>query len=241
MAVYGMELCLRCKAPITSPWAVTHCSPRCTALDASEAAAMSHLVSKWLRRPLTRCVHCLQLFRPRNLGDLICCRACGKGFRAWARAIENPPPPPVVHTCADCGEPTGKDGRAKLCTACSAARVRASKRRYRQLGKQYKPRLVAKFQRYGTPVVEMGITWRTLVERDGPECTMCGRTTHPPDGSNDPGEATVGHRIALAQGGNHSWQNCHLECRGCNVNRRSFMDATAIAQVRRTEQALQGL
>lgn len=62
------------------------------------------------------------------------------------------------------------------------------------------------------------VTLKKLLERDNHRCQECGckvkryREYHPR-------RATIGHIIPISKGGNHSWENCHVECHECNTKK----------------------
>jgi hypothetical protein len=73
---------------------------------------------------------------------------------------------------------------------------------------------------------DRGITYAALRKRDGDLCVYCQRLMDfsPVDGATFVAErATIEHRVPLAAGGTHTWDNVALSCWQCNVrkNRRS--------------------
>jgi len=73
------------------------------------------------------------------------------------------------------------------------------------MGLDYNRHLTDRFKRFKTKIIERGITWYTIAQRDGMTCQVCNIKCHPPTGKNEPTEATLGHRIPLVLGGDHSW------------------------------------
>lgn len=67
------------------------------------------------------------------------------------------------------------------------------------------------------------ITWQKIVRRNGGsmKCACCGKTCVPK--SEDRNEwPTVGHIIAIANGGTDTYDNVQLECFECNVTKRDL-------------------
>jgi hypothetical protein len=67
---------------------------------------------------------------------------------------------------------------------------------------------------------DKSINWRSLGERDGWTCHLCGGavpqiagTAHQPQG------ATVDHLVPIADNGDHQWDNVALAHRRCNISR----------------------
>lgn len=67
---------------------------------------------------------------------------------------------------------------------------------------------------------EPGITIKKLLIRDGNKCLICNKKVL---NINVPGyhkdNATIGHIIAMINGGNHTWSNIQLECMECNTKK----------------------
>ncbi|MEV8023658.1 HNH endonuclease [Microbacterium sp. NPDC080220] len=83
-------------------------------------------------------------------------------------------------------------------------------------------------RRRGASVVEPGVTWRAVAERDGMTCFYCGLMCDAADGryvnSIDghrrwvcgPLHPTLDHIVPVSLGGHHSMTNAVLSCRRCN-------------------------
>lgn len=214
------------------------CAARHTSTKAAQAARVRHLIDYHLRNPKDRCFSCGQWFQPKQSskypGTTITCSVeCGHEFQRWAASLGQDPwkdaPLTRVRPCQGCGTLTLSS--RTYCQPCASTRKAAYNRSYRRrrklMGVEYKDRLQAKFESYGTKIVQPGITWFTVAQRDGMTCQVCSVECHPPRGKNEPTEATLGHRIALALGGDHTWQNAFLECRSCNVERGAKLDKIA--------------
>lgn len=61
-----------------------------------------------------------------------------------------------------------------------------------------------------------GITWRAVMQRDGDTCSLCGFAVPPISSRSDPLSPTVDHRVPMAGGGGHTWENVQLAHRICN-------------------------
>lgn len=73
---------------------------------------------------------------------------------------------------------------------------------------------------------ERGITLGKLVERDGLECYLCGRTCDWEDkrwGSYGPDHPTIDHVVPLSKGGGHTWENVKVACGRCNADKRDII------------------
>jgi 5-methylcytosine-specific restriction endonuclease McrA len=67
---------------------------------------------------------------------------------------------------------------------------------------------------------DKGITWRSVAERDGWGCHLCGGEVEQVGGTaKEPRGATVDHLTPIALGGPHTWDNVALAHRLCNVSR----------------------
>lgn len=65
-----------------------------------------------------------------------------------------------------------------------------------------------------------GITAKRLAERDGMRCQICHRRVQPHRGQGyQPRGWTVGHVIAIANGGAHTLENTQCECSECNTKK----------------------
>jgi len=67
-----------------------------------------------------------------------------------------------------------------------------------------------------------GITRGALRKRDGDECTYCGIAMNFKRASGrvfSGADATIEHRVPLARGGEHVWENVVLACRECNLSK----------------------
>ena len=97
----------------------------------------------------------------------------------------------------------GRRAGLRRCDAClTRPHERASRARRR--------RAVAVGERF---------TIHDLIDRDGPECWLCGTITDPSLGRYDPAKATFDHVVTIAAGGPHAMANTRVACLDCNVHR----------------------
>lgn len=69
-------------------------------------------------------------------------------------------------------------------------------------------------------VYELGITIKKLLMRDGNKCLICNKKVLEVNVSGYHKEnATIGHIIAMANGGSHTWANIQMECMECNTKK----------------------
>lgn len=67
-----------------------------------------------------------------------------------------------------------------------------------------------------------GIDLKKLIERDGPCCYICGKTTTFEDktwGNWGPDHPSIDHVVPLSKQGRHSWENVRVCCGMCNVTK----------------------
>lgn len=119
----------------------------------------------------------------------------------------------TLQTCAGCGVLYVPQRRGlKYCS------VECQKKNANAMGKDKRLRLI------GENLVDKDIDLRTLYERDGGKCAICGRECDWSDcetredgtfiaGNNYP---SIDHIVPLSRGGLHAWSNVQLACRICN-------------------------
>lgn len=87
-------------------------------------------------------------------------------------------------------------------------------------------------RKLGSRVLDSGISWVTLLDKDGPECWLCGENVDPEDytvGTRGRGVGRVpgprypshDHVIPLSAGGDHSWANSRLAHLQCNKKKHT--------------------
>lgn len=86
-------------------------------------------------------------------------------------------------------------------------------------------------RRRGAALVEPGVSWRTVSERDGLACSYCAVECDPADGwyiaARDgvrrwvcgPTYPTVDHVVPVSRGGDHAMTNAVLACNRCNKSK----------------------
>lgn len=88
---------------------------------------------------------------------------------------------------------------------CSVKKNRENRRRFRIANRKH----------------NVGITWKTLAERNGSlTCEVCGIECDPNDkiwGSTGPTHPSVDHIIRIVDGGEDTWENSRLACMKCNL------------------------
>ncbi len=70
------------------------------------------------------------------------------------------------------------------------------------------------------------IDWRQIAERDEWRCGICDKRVTPQADPRSPKAPSVDHVVALANGGEHSWDNVQLAHLGCNAGKRDQWDPT---------------
>jgi len=109
--------------------------------------------------------------------------------------------------CEECGvrvEPVYGDTRKKYCSKACVRKVELRKRdhldRARHHGVQYE-----------------AVDWRKVMDRDGWKCQICGtKTPKRLRGTTDPRAPELDHRVPMAMGGPHTYDNVQCACRACN-------------------------
>jgi 5-methylcytosine-specific restriction endonuclease McrA len=103
-------------------------------------------------------------------------------------------------------------------TAAERKRKSAAKQRakLKAAGKKDNSRHIKRAKKRGVDY-EVGITAKSVAMRFGMICQVCLRKTEPHKGKGlQPLGWTVGHIVAIANGGPHTWGNVQLECSECN-------------------------
>lgn len=128
----------------------------------------------------------------------------------------------MIPTCIDCGRlggfrphPKGQRSPARRCSACQEA----EEIRRDGLSEARRRRVVAAGD---------VITLKSLRNRDGERCHICGITVRTAGGHLNPKYPTVDHLVPISDGGEHVWANVALAHRECNLKR----GANGAAQLR---------
>jgi 5-methylcytosine-specific restriction endonuclease McrA len=176
---------------------------------------------KWAtRREQRKATKARHRARARELSGLnqpVDCKGCGTGFvrqqlgqlycSASCRATALTTKP--ERACSMCGvafTPVYGDKRRTFCSPkClkKAGRIsggKSDRKRARRAGVRFQPVQRAK-----------------VFDRDGWRCQVCGASTPKRlKGKTHPRSPELDHRIPLAMGGEHTYENCQLACRKCN-------------------------
>ena len=162
----------------------------------------------------------------RRVSTIRFCPKCGDGFYGGANKIfcsiecsrtkiVFPP-----KECAICGNRfTPKNKFGKFCSKRCGRKAGSPAGKRRRYGmKMYRKRARLAGAEY-EPVDPI-----KLFERDGWKCQICGiKTPRSLRGSYEDRAPEVDHRLALASGGSHTWDNVQCACRACNMKKGSRM------------------
>ena len=217
MRTRPLRTCKGCGQPFSRPSrgkdAYLYCGRVCAEKNrrkwASKAEAKRH--HKALERKRKR----LRL----GLDEPIPCRICGVLFvRTTARQTKCSMAcrsPVAERPCAWCARPfTPKHSGKKLCSLeCKRAAIRARPKSRRPKGGR-KDRHRAR--KAGVPYE--WINRDKLFARDGWRCQVCGvNTPKSLRGKLVDRSPELDHRVPLAMGGSHTWDNVQTACRKCNA------------------------
>jgi HNH endonuclease len=163
------------------------------------------------------CAHCGQTF-VRVGGEKLCSAEC-RTARRLAKRIERLGYAPIPITigrrnCNRCGKgfvgrlSGGRGGKGQI--FCSVH----CNDRYHDAGRNHRQRA-----RYHCVAYEPIKTFAVL-ERDGWRCQICGRSTPKRlRGTIDMRAPELDHRVPMALGGGHTWDNLQCACRRCNLDK----------------------
>ncbi len=178
------------------------CSRACRGASARRAAA-ARAQPKFSVVHSRMCEHCGNNFMSRSENARFCSPECRREGLSLAA---------VVMTCSICGAEyshTISMGRPKtVCSdVCDAERTKRIRRAARSARK-------ARQRNVTTERVDA----IKVFERDGWRCQGCGRKTpRKLRGTYDDLAPELDHIIPLSKGGEHSYRNTQLLCRGCNA------------------------
>lgn len=175
-----------------------HASPKEAKRAGKQRERDRRRAAKGLDRPGT-CARCEATFVRKSEGHKFCSPAC-----AQAVQIHDP------RQCKACeAEFTPTHGGAEYCSQACARRAERVKygtchrRRARYHGVPYEP-----------------VNRLKVFERDGWRCQVCGKATPRKwQGTTRDSAPELDHRIPMAMGGAHSYENCQLACRMCNATK----------------------
>lgn len=127
------------------------------------------------------------------------------------------PKPEVLSTrkCIGCSELVPYQARLLRCGVCQAARKKEIKRRHRaKYGDRHRRR--ARYHGVAYEPVNVGVVF----DRDQWRCQICGiNTPKRLRGTYTDNAPELDHRIPMAMGGHHSYENVQLACRKCNSDK----------------------
>lgn len=157
-----------------------------------------------LRTTIMVCEHCREPFRTAR-SRRYCSHAC-----SHAASLRTP----LVgkRRCKRCGAEFiarltgGRTGNGQLfCSESCNDRFHAAGQNHRQRARHYGVRY--------EPIKALEV-----LDRDGWHCQICGRATPKRlRGTTDSRAPELDHRVPLAVGGGHTWENVQCACRRCNI------------------------
>lgn len=213
--------CIVCGAVITAGRGPKKtCSRKCRRTHASRRALAR---ARRLRSPRPRCPRCeapvpmvLRREGPR-LGAM--CTACRAEMKAAARR---------QRICLECGGSFAR--RAGTSEVYCSSRCRQARHSRDTSGANGRRRA----RRYGCayePVSRMAV-----FARDGWRCQVCGRKTpRSLMGTRRANAPELGHRVPIACGGSHTYENVECECHACNTKKGARSSAGQIPIFARPE------
>lgn len=126
----------------------------------------------------------------------------------------------VPHICKECGEPFYSEYNepAYCCYMCKR-HAKNKRKKLRGVGAgSYRKRM--RIPR--TPATyDRTVTLGAVYKKYGGRCCQCGCMTYRTKGYT-PNQATLDHKIALANNGTHTWDNVQLLCSDCNSMKRDI-------------------
>lgn len=154
-----------------------------------------------------RCLHCGGVI----LSDrpVFCSEQCAKTYAADV-------------PCRKCGgQASATSGRkSATCNACKHENERQARRRAKiRYGRNHRQRA----RHHGVKYISFPV--RTIYERDGWQCQLCGKQVLPKasyrkrDGKIHPRSPTIDHIVPMCKGGNHEPTNCQTACFSCNTEK----------------------
>ena len=108
-----------------------------------------------------------------------------------------------LKTCIECGKEFTTHKKNVVCCSPECTKKRANNHKDRRLKK--------------CDIVDNGITLSKLVKRDKGICYICGKKVNMKADSNSDWYGSIDHVKAIANGGNHTWDNVKLAHRYCNT------------------------
>lgn len=117
-----------------------------------------------------------------------------------------------TRTCVECGTrlPVGDYPLSKYGRLGHGACCRTCREHYSSGHKQRRRAALS------ARSADLGISARSLRERDGDNCCYCGRLMRFDRPAPQSEWATIEHLVPVSKGGSHTWDNVRLACKGCN-------------------------
>ena len=151
-----------------------------------------------------------------------CCNTIYKADKLWSmRTLEEAHYGLIIGLCSDECKVKRKKEQAAI-----------ERKRQRKLGLRENGNIRKRHKKHGT-VYTPGITAKTVAQRDGMTCQVCGVKVEPHLGKGwQPKGWSIGHIKAMADGGNTVWDNVQCECMKCN----SIKGTKPLGQIRLFDQ-----
>jgi ribosomal protein S27E len=109
----------------------------------------------------------------------------------------------IIKQCVECGKTFNTYKKNTVCCSPECSKKRANNRKDRRLK--------------DCDIVDYSITLTKLVKRDKGICYICGKKVNMKADSNSDWYGSIDHVKAIANGGNHTWDNVKLAHRYCNI------------------------
>lgn len=235
------RICVQCGAtPITGN---KFCSPACRI---NHLRAVTGRLTKVDRLALSAshqthtCLHCGAQFQPKRKGrHTFCSRECSFGHKRRA------PKPKEIRRCRKCGVPVAPRRRVcgqcrvvaahvpiaqshKPCVLCGAVIFGTAGKRYcgpcaRKRGRDVYVAKHGKVKKHRDRARRYRVEYEPInpidvFNRDGWRCQVCGcATPSKRRGSKARNAPELDHRVPMAKGGSHTWDNVQCACRSCNA------------------------
>ena len=193
----GNTVCLECQKAETRK---RHEEEKRARAEAAELRAKLRAKEQEERNPLGLSYY--QLKKERKLDEVYICKECGKEYtpRQYMKSqglvlYSNP---------GYCSHECSRKAQNRLKKFAPSGKTGHYYKRARKYGCEYVP----------------GITLKKLIKRDGLRCAICGEMCDPSDHSwseySGPMYPSMDHKIPMAKGGGHTWNNVQVAHIICN-------------------------
>jgi hypothetical protein len=208
IAIENARECSQCKGSfVAKEHDQRFCSKRCVGLAIGERRHAEAKLRRGISLPspprVALCKVCLATFRPKNGNHVVCSDSCRETLYRirTGRHLS-------TLKCKGCGNEFTQDHGlqsycSKLCyKECYRKRLGGSKNRHRA-------------RRFGVHYQPINVVW--VFERDGWRCQICGiKTPKRYRGKLRETAPELDHRVPIAMGGDHTYENVQCACRSCN-------------------------